>query len=980
MTESRMRVSVVLAFVLLFCGACKEKVGQSASVADPWVAPVVAVAPASLPKLAQPFQVDGDLSEWAGAASAKPSGGRAASLERRAACVPIRYRSYIASTRPPREWGGPADLSMEVYSAWNSDGLCLGVVAADDAPRIERGRVTFYVDGRAADKLLKYPYTQGFYRIQVQPSSSAPDARMVVTVRNGTIADLKSAGKRTPWGYAAELLVPWSAFQAVTPKSGAQIGLQFSLDDAGERDPKLTEPLILNYRGAKNLTRSASGLMRWTLADNLAFGAKVLLGPLAPLDFPGVCADAGALPISVEVGKALSSDVGTVHIAVTDRDGKSWFTRTVDAAPLPAPWAESVGARTECPTDSWNDGFYTVTAVIADKGGQPLGMTARPLLVARRAYAGALSRLERANVSALSQTQPFKAAAYLGAASAFERLKRGVETGDPVAAANAVREVSNKLEVLDKGRLKSPNPGIFDLLLLGAIPEAQVVVEYPSSSAATVSFFCGGAPLACANVRQYAANEAAAKALESAGTRFQANFMGKTTVNGRPAKAASRAFAVELCRLSDLQPDRQVLLAAVGKKEAFVLALDELAHARAEAVVIQPDCPPPVREKVEAWASQARLPLCALAEAARKSSFLLAGKPDADAEKFFKGHAVRLIVPMGPYTEMTVLANNRLVNVGSPSAKAAEMVVEMVLAGKPITPAQTDALRAQIVKDLAPRNAARPVGNAFSPANLFSGDLHMHTFYSDGSPSPVGLALQAIHCYLDYAVITDHNAIGGAQVAQKLLARYGFEYPLIVGQEVTMKWSHMNAFPLKELIAWDLSPEDTVAAAHKQSAVIMWNHPEAINSEWSVAHTAIPLAGTGVDAWEHVPPRYDEWKKAGTLPAVVGTTDTHSGTFAAGDAGLARSIIEAPRPGGNDLADAIRKKNVAAAYVAAPYLFYGPDRMTGLVWAALADGKALKAARAERLKETLRNADLIGLLRESPSRPVRPETLDRQKH
>jgi hypothetical protein len=131
-----------------------------------------------------------------------------------------------------------------------------------------------------------------------------------------------------------------------------------------------------------------------------------------------------------------------------------------------------------------------------------------------------------------------------------------------------------------------------------------------------------------------------------------------------------------------------------------------------------------------------------------------------------------------------------------------------------------------------------------------------------------------------------------------------------------------------------------------------------------------------VDAWEHVPPRYDEWKKAGILPAITGTTDTHNGTFAGGGhAGTERTVIIAPAPTGENLAEAIRNKRVVAVSLTAPHFLYGSDEMTGIVWGALAEGKGLKEARAERLKATLKNADLMGLLRDSPTKPVRPETV-----
>jgi hypothetical protein len=141
-----------------------------------------------------------------------------------------------------------------------------------------------------------------------------------------------------------------------------------------------------------------------------------------------------------------------------------------------------------------------------------------------------------------------------------------------------------------------------------------------------------------------------------------------------------------------------------------------------------------------------------------------------------------------------------------------------------------------------------------------------------------------------------------------------------------------------------------------------------VASDFALEHNKQPLTGTDIDAWEHIPPRYNEWKAAGILPAITGTTDTHSGTFDVTE----RTIVLAPGPTGRDVADAIRKKQVVALSFFRARFLYGPDEMTSLVWSALAEGSALKAAKAERIKAALKKADLAELLRISPSRPEVP--------
>ena len=167
------------------------------------------------------------------------------------------------------------------------------------------------------------------------------------------------------------------------------------------------------------------------------------------------------------------------------------------------------------------------------------------------------------------------------------------------------------------------------------------------------------------------------------------------------------------------------------------------------------------------------------------------------------------------------------------------------------------------------------------------------------------------------------------------------------------------------MVSWKQPSDKIIEAAHKQGAVIQWNHPPwpGQDSEWGKEHARNGIAGTGLDAWEHYPTNYEEWKRTGKLPVLVGTTDTHSGTFEG-----ERTIVFAPAPMGEDVAEAIRRARAVAVFPYCPRLFYGPDdNLISVVWSALAEGKALKAAKAEHLRSALRNADLAGMLQADPS-------------
>lgn len=207
-----------------------------------------------------------------------------------------------------------------------------------------------------------------------------------------------------------------------------------------------------------------------------------------------------------------------------------------------------------------------------------------------------------------------------------------------------------------------------------------------------------------------------------------------------------------------------------------------------------------------------------------------------------------------------------------------------------------------------------------------------------------------------------------AQVANKLFRDCGIDFPVIIGEEITMSWSHMNAYPLREVIPANLSPYATIKAAHRQGAVIQWNHPGSYDMVWYLAHGEQAMSGTGLDAWEHPMPQYGQWKKEGRLPPMVGSTDTHSATYGESE----RTLILAPCPAADDVAEAVRRGANLLVSCADARLFLGPDEMIARAAAALADGQAMQEQRATRLKAALVKADIPSLLRKSPFAVVKP--------
>lgn len=270
----------------------------------------------------------------------------------------------------------------------------------------------------------------------------------------------------------------------------------------------------------------------------------------------------------------------------------------------------------------------------------------------------------------------------------------------------------------------------------------------------------------------------------------------------------------------------------------------------------------------------------------------------------FQGPFLDGAVPQQDPGAIAALDGNRLIIPHTASRETAEMVVHLVKAGKPVTVADTESLRQAVLRAL-PKAAALPAPG--TNMSLYSGDTHMHSRYSDGFSTPVGMALQAMYCGMDFIALTDHNTMDGSLVAGKLFRACGVGFPVLPAMEVTTAWGHFNAYPLRDPISPDLSPYEIVKAAHAQGAVIQWNHPgrgDKIWAEWYPSDGQRALRGTGVDAWEHPVPEYNQWKAAGRLPVMVGSTDTHGGMFGHTE----RTLILAPSSAPDDVAEAIRRE------------------------------------------------------------------------
>lgn len=113
------------------------------------------------------------------------------------------------------------------------------------------------------------------------------------------------------------------------------------------------------------------------------------------------------------------------------------------------------------------------------------------------------------------------------------------------------------------------------------------------------------------------------------------------------------------------------------------------------------------------------------------------------------------------------------------------------------------------------------------------GELHCHTYHSDGDSAPAALVAMARARGLDFLAITDHNTISSQR---ELAALQDPGILLIRGVEVTTFKGHFNIWGIGDWVDFRIQrPEDMAAAiryAVAHGAVTTCNHPKPFGPPW----------------------------------------------------------------------------------------------------------------------------------------------------
>jgi predicted metal-dependent phosphoesterase TrpH len=107
-------------------------------------------------------------------------------------------------------------------------------------------------------------------------------------------------------------------------------------------------------------------------------------------------------------------------------------------------------------------------------------------------------------------------------------------------------------------------------------------------------------------------------------------------------------------------------------------------------------------------------------------------------------------------------------------------------------------------------------------------DLHLHTDFSDGWPSPEDVVDRvALRTRLNVIAITDHDTIEGALYAAEHAAkrRGPRRVHVIVGEEVSSRDGHIVGLFLAQRVRPGMSAAATVHAIHEQGGLAIAAHP-----------------------------------------------------------------------------------------------------------------------------------------------------------
>lgn len=173
----------------------------------------------------------------------------------------------------------------------------------------------------------------------------------------------------------------------------------------------------------------------------------------------------------------------------------------------------------------------------------------------------------------------------------------------------------------------------------------------------------------------------------------------------------------------------------------------------------------------------------------------------------------------------------------------------------------------------------------------YRGDLHMHSFNSDGHWTIRELLDYAEANDLDFIGVTDHNTTAHHQEIDRLARSYP-DLLVLLGEEVTTYGGHFNVWGLKSgtLIDFRISPgdsrklSDVVRGIHAIGLPASINHPAALcgGCSWTYGDDWKPMDSVEIwnGAWDATDEialaKWDILLRKGSRITAIGSSDSHA--------------------------------------------------------------------------------------------------------
>jgi len=197
-----------------------------------------------------------------------------------------------------------------------------------------------------------------------------------------------------------------------------------------------------------------------------------------------------------------------------------------------------------------------------------------------------------------------------------------------------------------------------------------------------------------------------------------------------------------------------------------------------------------------------------------------------------------------------------------------------------------------------------PAPPTFGGYTWFRGDLHLHTFHSDGTWTIPMILSWAEDAGFNFVGLSEHNTYSHHAKIDSIAKNYK-NLLVLRSEEVTTYGGHFNVWglPSGELIDFRVKPKDTkrlqtvVDAVHRLGLIASLNHPTARcgGCDWSYGDwqkmDSVEIWNGGWDAEDEAAlKQWDELLQKGIRLTVIGSSDSHTPPLGANPPPNARPI------------------------------------------------------------------------------------------